>query len=169
MHPAPVSSRRKGLSLVASLGVISTTGMNLGPTAMAPRATRVLSPESTGATGALPDDQLRDMVLGRWRMEAHGTRVVDNRPDGTASMDVTFDFVASLLYGPKLALELRWSIENGALTYTIHSGAPQPSFDRMTATYGRQATYEIKSIDKTRMHLVRVDVPDQSHLWTRVD
>ncbi len=165
MRPAPVSSRRAGLSLVASLGVISTTGLSLGPESPEPAE----SATALSASVTLPDEQLRAMILGRWRTESHGVRIVDNQADGTASMDLAFDFVASLLYGDKMKLQMRWGVEKGLLRYTIQSGSPKPAVDRMTSTYGSQATYYFKSIGAKRMHLVRVSDPDESYIWTRVE
>src|SRR5690349_9940224 len=125
MDSAAVSTRRARFSLVASLGVISTAGLNLGPRLTprsAPLTTSDPSPGPSQPANVSPSDrQLREMIVGRWRTESHGTRVVTNRPDGTASMDVTFDFIASLVYGEKMKLELRWGVEKGVLTYTIQS------------------------------------------------
>ena len=46
----PVPSRRAGFSLIASLGVISTTGLNLGPD-------RIMTPEvSPAPNNATPSD-----------------------------------------------------------------------------------------------------------------
>ena len=165
MRSGPVSSRRAGLSLVASLGVLSTTGFTLGP--KPPASSEPVKAPSVSST--LSNEELRAMVLGRWRTESHGTRIVDNRADGTASMDVTFDFIASLVYGEKMKLELNWSVDEGRLRYTIQSGTPQSSFNRMTSNYGSQATYHFKSIGTKRMHLVRVNDPDESYIWTRVE
>src|SRR5688500_15861143 len=109
MNSAPVSSRRAGLSLIASLGVISTTGLSLGPKSTGP-ADPVTVPS---VSSALSDEQLRAMILGRWRTQSHGTRIVHNHADGTASMDLKFDFVASLLYGDKMKLQMQWGVENG--------------------------------------------------------
>jgi hypothetical protein len=162
MQSAPVSSRRAGLSLVASLGVISTTGLNLGPKTAEPAT-------AASIAFSLSDEQLRAMILGRWQTQSHGTRIVNNRADGSASMDLTFDFIASLLYGDKMQLEMRWGVENGLLRYTIESGSPRQAVDRMTATYGAQATYRFKSIGTKRMHLVRVIDPDESYIWTRIE
>jgi len=164
MNSAPVSPRRAGLSLIASLGVISTTGLNLGP-----KSPRQAEPAAASVSSTYSDEQLSAMILGRWRTQSHGTRIVHNHADGTASMDLTFDFVASLLYGNTMKLQMRWDVENGRLRYTIESGTPKAAVDRMTSTYGIQATYYFKSIGEKRMHLVRVSDPDESYIWTRVD
>ncbi len=108
------------------------------------------------------------MILGRWRTNSDGGRVVVNRPDGTASMDVTFDFVASLIYGQGMKLELTWTVNNGILGYTIQSGTPESTVKSITATYGAYASYHFQSISPDRMHLVRVIDPNESYVWTRV-
>ncbi|QDT54921.1 hypothetical protein Pan44_29610 [Caulifigura coniformis] len=156
--------RRAGFSLLASLGVVSVVGLSLGtnPPDRAPAAVAT-------AEKSLPTDaDIRAMIPGRWKTESNGTRVVDNRADGTASMDVTFDFVASLLYGAKMKLELKWIVEDGKLVYTIQSGTPADSANSIIKTYGSQATYRIGSIEPDRMHLIRVIDPTETYTWTRV-
>jgi hypothetical protein len=84
-------------------------------------------------------------------------------------MDVTFDFIASLVYGEKMKLELRWGVEKGVLTYTIQSGEPRAAAERMTSTYGSQAAYDFRSISDQQMHLVRTTDKDEGNVWTRVE
>jgi hypothetical protein len=128
------------------------------------------SSQTTSTQPAAPSDaELYALVLGRWRTESGGGRVVDNRPDGTAVMDVTFDFIASLIYGQGMKLELQWGIERGVLTYTIQSGTPEKTVKDITAAYGAKASYSFKSIAPNRMHLVRIDDASESYVWTRVE
>ena len=165
MRPALPMPRRDGFSLLASLAVVSITALSLGTVpAKRPEATAAAT-RPAGPT----DAELHAMVVGRWQTVSNGTRVVENRPDGTASMDVTFDFVASLLYGEKIKLELRWGIKDGVLVHTIQTGEPKSTVDRIVATYGSQASYHFKSIGEKKMHLVRVIDPDEQYVWTRVD
>ncbi|HVJ88006.1 MAG TPA: hypothetical protein VM452_20245 [Caulifigura sp.] len=174
MQPASPSPRSAGFSLLASLGVISTTGLSLGPNGQKPvrLQSAAQSPSDSSATRSPDgptDDELKALVLGRWRTESNGVRVVENRADGTASMDVTFDFVASLLYGDRLKIELTWTIREGLLLYTMESGVPKGPFDRIVANYGDFASYQFKTISPQRMHLVRAIDPTESYVWTRVD
>lgn len=173
MQPASPSPRSAGLSLLASLGVISTAGLSLGPEARI-RPSLQASAQSPAVAavavpGGLSDDELKSIVLGRWRTESNGVRVIENRADGTASMDVTFDFVASLLYGDRLKIELTWTIHEGLLRYTMESGVPKEPFDRIVANYGSFASYQFRTISPQRMHLVRAIDPTESYVWTRVD
>lgn len=170
MQPAMQSPpRRAGFCLLASLGVLSTVGLSLGSNEQGRVKASGGSKQATGASAGLTDAELRAMILGRWRTETNGTRVVDNRADGTASMDVTFDFVASFLYGDKMQLELTWQVQQGLLVYTIQSGSPKSTVSRIVSTYGSQATYRFQSIGERRMHLVRLIDPSESYVWTRVD
>jgi hypothetical protein len=164
MQPARESSRRATFSLMASLGVLSTTGLSLGTHQNVPGV-----PVAAREASRHSDEQLRALILGRWRTESNGTRVVDNRADGTASMDVRFDFVASLLYGDHMTLDLHWTVHNGVLVYTIQSGSPQATVDRIISAYGDQASYHFRSIGEKRMHLERVIDADEDYVWTRVD
>jgi len=164
MTPSSPLPRRAGFSLLASLGVVSAVGLSLGtnPPDSRPATPPVVQPPLHS------DAKLRSMILGRWKTQSNGTRVVDNRDDGTASMDVTFDFVASLLYGDKMKLELKWFVKDGELVYTIQSGTPVESANSIISTYGSQATYRFGSINPDRMHLIRVIDPTETYTWTRV-
>lgn len=44
-------------------------------------------------------------VLGTWVLDGAIRRVIENRADGTATIDVTFDFVTALRYGSELQLD----------------------------------------------------------------
>src|SRR4051812_3705590 len=113
LQPPP---RRAGFCLLASLGALSTASLSLSLDEAAEIERRATSRDSmsSGAPPAgLTDDELRAMIIGRWRTVSNGTRVVDNRADGTASMDLKFDFVASLLYGDRMHIELMWTLEDG--------------------------------------------------------
>ncbi|HVJ67557.1 MAG TPA: hypothetical protein VM510_06205 [Caulifigura sp.] len=174
MQLTQLPPRRAGFCLLASLGALSTAGISLSPDEAAEVELSGAANLSTGSarTSAAPpgptDDELRTMILGRWQTVSNGTRVVENRPDGTASMDLTFDFVASLLYGDRMQIELTWFISDGLLVYTMQSGKPKSPFDRIVSNYGSQATYRFHSIAADRMHLVRQRDATESYVWTRI-
>lgn len=172
VQPPP---RRAGFCLLASLGALSTATLSLGPDEAAEIHRRTLFPESMssgappGAPAGPTDDELRAMIVGRWQTISNGTRLIENRTDGTASMDLTFAFVASLLYGDKMHIELRWTVEEGLLVYTMQSGTPKSNFDRIVSDFGSLATYRFLSISPERMHLVRQSDPSEDYVWTRVE
>ncbi len=170
MRRASTPPRRAGFSLLAALVAIAAAGASLGP--VRPRSLRLPAPAADVASepsDADRDAELRLMILGRWSTQASGgTRVIGNRADGTASLEVTFDFFAGLLYGEKVQFDLQWSLERGELTYTMQGGRPAAAAARVMADHGRQATYAFRSIAPNRMHLTRIDEPAGDNIWTRI-
>lgn len=128
------------------------------------------SPAASSTSGEPdPDAELRAKILGRWTMTKHGERIIVNRPDGTASMSLTFDWVASLLYGSEMALELTWALRDERLSYTIVSGVPQENYKKLVKDYGDTATYDFEVIEDRRMHLRETSGDKDLYEWTRLD
>lgn len=126
-------------------------------------------PDEEAAKVAAADRALRNLVIGRWKGYFHGNRVVENRPDGTASMDLAFDFVASLLYGPKMSLEMTWEVKDGALCYELVSGLPEDKYKKLVDKEGDEAAYYFEEAGPKVMRLVRTIDPDEKYTWTRIE
>lgn len=84
-----------------------------------------------------------DDLVGRWLLDRSIRREIDIRPDGTASMKVTLDFLTSLVYGKELTLNLNWTLQGDLLTHTVVSGVPQENVDRLVSQYGASMTYRV--------------------------
>ncbi|WP_437193983.1 hypothetical protein [Planctomicrobium sp. SH527] len=84
-----------------------------------------------------------DNLVGRWLLDQSIRREIDIRPDGTASMKVTLDFLTSLIYGKELTLNLNWTLKGNLLTHTVVSGVPQANVDRLVSQYGASMTYRV--------------------------
>ena len=107
-------------------------------------------------------------MLGVWTTEYHGRQVVHNRPDRTARVEIDFDWLASLLYGSHIEMELKWNVENGFLTNVIQYGAPKKNVDRLIADYSNQCQYIVLEIAENELLLQEVLDPDAFHRWRRI-
>ncbi len=110
-----------------------------------------------------------EQILGTWALNApEANRVIENRADGTASIDVTFGFLASFLYGSEVHMELEWTLEDNVLTHTIISGTPEENKQKIIDDFGEKGYFKILSINENEMHLVDFDDPPEEYLWKRV-
>lgn len=107
-------------------------------------------------------------VLGTWMLDGAIRRVIENRADGTAKIDVTFDFVTALRYGSELQLDLEWTLEENVLTHTIVGGSPETGKKRLISDFGNKAYFKILNIDDSEMHLVDFDDPPVEYRWEKV-
>lgn len=152
-------------ALALAGGVIATVGRAV------PVAERVaMSPSGTGqARAAEPttDEQLRQQIVGTWRLVDQGERIVTNRPDGTATMIVRLTFIGSLLYGERLDFELTWEVKDGVLTHAIVSGTPKANVDRLIRDFGSSMSSKIISLDEQALLLEETDGSRDRYRWTR--
>lgn len=99
----------------------------------------VAVPVSAADTG---DDEPADNavaradVIGTWKLEYQGQRVVTMRDDGSAVMRVSLDFFGALLYGESLTLELEWTLEDGILTHRVIRGEPKQNVAKLIRDFG---------------------------------
>ncbi len=128
----------------------------------------VNSDVAIGATEQL-GEITSEQILGTWALNApEANRVIENRADGTASIDVTFGFWASLLYGNEVHLELEWTLEDDLLTHTIVSGTPEKNKQKIIKDFGEKGYFKILSISEKQMHLVDFDDPPEEYFWKKV-
>jgi hypothetical protein len=118
---------------------------------------------------AAEDLKLRKLLVGRWKAAYHGVLIVENRDDGTASMQMQFDFLASFFYGKTLDLKLTWYVENRILTYLIQSGSPEESWKPFRNDFGDKVTYNFREVGENKVQLTRVIAPDERVDWFRTD
>lgn len=137
----------------------------------------VESPTDTGDTPPEPiapdpqsvrDAELRSLLVGVWTHTENGQLWSENRPDGTSRSMLKLDFVASLLYGSEVNLQLTWEVKNGILTHTILDGTPPKSLKALTRDFGRIRSYTIVETTPDRMLLETRDGKKHRELWTRV-
>jgi len=130
----------------------------------------VAVPVSAADTG---DDEPADNavaradVIGTWKLEYQGQRVVTMRDDGSAVMRVSLDFFGALLYGESLTLELEWTLEDGILTHRVIRGEPKQNVAKLIRDFGDARSYRVVSCGD-ELVLEAVDSPDDVYRWTAV-
>lgn len=117
----------------------------------------------------MSDEELRMAILGRWKRIEHGTHIIENRSDGTASMDMQFDLLAGFLYGDRMRLEMTWTVTNGLLSYSVVSGHPKKSSDKLLGDYGKIWRYEFEAVNPDSLHLVLLRKVKEKIDWTRLE
>lgn len=105
--------------------------------------------------------------VGRWETDFHGRMRIEKRPDHTAELVIDFDFLASLLYGSRLTLQLEWKVEGNILTHNIVGGEPADARERLIRDYGRSCSYEILERSEDFVRLRETTEPMQEYLWRR--
>ncbi|MEZ6068562.1 MAG: hypothetical protein R3B90_23265 [Planctomycetaceae bacterium] len=114
------------------------------------------------------DSQFAVSLLGRWRGSIQGQQVIEMRPDGTASVVADLNFWASLLYGPRLEMDLSWRVENGVLTQEVLRGVPADKVAQLKKDRGAVRAYQILELDGGTLRLRLVEDPTTEELWTRL-
>ena len=115
----PVPQRRRRSVLIAGIillaGIISQTYHyfwfdSLLPGDSETQVKKVTTGDEGSEEAASTKIYAVEDVLGTWVLDGTIRRVIENRADGTATIDVTFDFVTALRYGSELQLDLEWTL-----------------------------------------------------------
>lgn len=133
-----------------------------------PKASATVPPTTAAVSKATLEAQRRQLLLGRWKLDYHGTWINDYETGGTGRVRVDFDYAASWLYGDAIDFVLEWSLEGDTLTQTLASGKPKENYDALIKAYGNRRVYEVLELTKTRMRL-RSKADNEISVWTRVD
>lgn len=164
-----------GALAVLALRTPRTSPSPPGPTAPAFAAAPATDPRlsdprlrpPSAAISLLSDAERTQRLLGSWTTRHHGRQRIINRADGTASLDIEFDFLAGLLYGSHMRLELTWKIEQGVLTNVIQRGSPAANVERLKQDFGNSCRYRMLELSDTRLLLQEIDDPASLHEWVR--
>jgi hypothetical protein len=112
------------------------------------------------------DAALRRKIAGTWEQQRHGHRALTVRSDGTATMSIEPAQLWRLVVGPRLTLEIVWTIQDGRLDFESVSGEPQDKFDVATRMFGRKRSYPIQDVNDEQIMLT--DESDGSEeVWFR--
>lgn len=133
------------------------------PTAMTPAV--VDEPELASAVSVSPTvvgdtvggDTAGDEVskyVGTWYAEVHGTRLTTLEPDGTGVVHAKLDWVAALLYGSELQINVEWKVDGNIMTHTIVSGTPEKNIAALTRDFGTSKDYRIDKYEGDTMTLI---------------
>ena len=151
-------------ALALLCGVVATRAVALRPE---PSTGSVTGAPDVASAAAPTDDELRRRIQGIWRLEDHGERIVENRPDGTATMIVRLNFAGALFYGSRLDFELTWSVVDGVLTHSIVSGTPKANVDKLVRDWGSSMSSRILGLDDRMLHLEETNASKDRYRWYR--
>lgn len=149
----PISAGEAAVSLVALPAPATTSPATVAP------SPAVATPQSR-------DEALKAQFLGVWTHAENGDQWIENRPDGTARMLLKLNFVASLLYGKQIQMDLSWDVKDGVLSHTIVNGTPMENVNKIIKDYGKSRIYTILETTPERM-LLQSLTDKQKDLWTR--
>lgn len=118
-------------------------------------------------TAELQNDRTASLI-GTWEASKLGHQTLTNRPDGTATIDMSLTPLAAALYGRRVTLDLKWTLDGDYLTQTIVGGSPARSVDKLVRKYGD--TFKYKLLDRNAGQLLVADVSGSSEpvRWTAV-
>lgn len=150
--------------LDSSIPVRNSTETNADANRAEPANDEVPEPEATLSA----DEQIEQAFLGTWQLEDHGLRTIVVKPDGSASMHIELDFFASLIYGEEMTMELTWFVRDGVLTYSVVSGQPVESVDRVVNDFGRERSYRVLELGVDLIQLQDTKFPGNKYDWVNV-
>ncbi len=113
-------------------------------------------------------DQLRNAVIGHWKLERDGQRLLSLRVDGTATMDVTLTAWQAVLFGERMRFDILWSLDGDALVLQTTGGEPATAVEAITKIYGVVRRQPILEIDQDHMLLKDPDPGERDHDYRRL-
>lgn len=116
-----------------------------------------------------PSAEPKDLPLvGTWRREKHGERVLDVQTDGTARMTVRPAGTWAFLLGERVEVDVRWELQNETLMVSITDGRPESALKAVRRLWGNSWSRTL--IECTDRKLVMRDESDGSlEEWQRVE
>jgi hypothetical protein len=112
---------------------------------------------------------LQQAILGVWEDDYQGHRTLTLKDDGTGSMLVELEGLASSLFANTMEFDEEWSFDaDGQLLTMIASGGkPATKVNLVLRMYGTRATYKV--VDVSEDVMVLVDQADEKRYeWRRV-
>ena len=176
---SPSRSERAGVRRAAAVAAFAAflIGCGAKEEPPAPPAAPPADAAAAGETAAVDAEAVeRDLIrrfAGTYTRESYGHRVMDVRPDGTATMNVDMDPFYRWMTGPKITVEIAWELTDvpGEDRRGVHfesvSGSPESSFDAVTKLFGTEADWLIDSADDDKLVLYD-PADDETVEWVRV-
>ncbi|MEO1996462.1 MAG: hypothetical protein ABGZ17_14435 [Planctomycetaceae bacterium] len=112
--------------------------------------------------------ELRRAVIGDWKLERDGQRLLSLQADGTASMNVTLTGWQTVLFGEKMRFDIRWSLDGRELVLETTGGEPATAVEAVTKVYGVVRRQPILEVNSEHMLLKDPDEGEADHDYIRV-
>lgn len=161
-------------ALGSTLNLDSPTPAHAKPNAVAstskPDIATGDTPKEDGVSSDTPQTdthvELETAILGTWKQYSYGHRLLNVKPDGTATIDVKLDGLSAVAFGEKLRIDIAWEIQDQTLVFKTTGGTPEASLNAVKSIYGDNRVYQILEINEKQM-LLREGEEDKTP-WDRV-
>ncbi|NQV23466.1 MAG: hypothetical protein HQ518_03770 [Rhodopirellula sp.] len=112
--------------------------------------------------------RLSQLLVGDWRQDFHGERILSIKADGSATMTILPSVFFTVVFGQKIDVTMFWSIKDGHMDYGISGGTPEDKVKMAASTWGDHWVEKIITLDDTKLDLLSVDGTSHS-IWERVN
>ncbi|MDA0282587.1 MAG: hypothetical protein O3B13_17030 [Planctomycetota bacterium] len=130
-------------------------------------AGHVITPDESHVAQNPAEERLNRLIVGTWRQNYFGERTLSVTADGTAAMTIVPDSVWAFAFGPRIDLNMFWSIKDGHLDYGVSGGTPAEKVRMASTTWGDHWIEKIILLDENKLDLLSVDGVTHS-IWERV-
>ena len=135
------------------------------------------SPSSLESTEVIPvnpkdmtEEQVCELVTGFWKSQYYGTRHLEIRDDGTATIYYRASILARFVIGKQVLIQYDWEFdpEKTQVTFIAKSGLPVNGYEYIVEKWGaNQCQTVIKATPKL---LLLLDLDGETeHHWRRID
>ena len=108
-----------------------------------------------------------EQLVGVWTLNDNISRTLETFADGTGHIDVKLDFVSSFLYGSRLSMDLKWTLEGDRLTQVVTGGTPEKNVKRLLNDFGDSRAYRIAEVTDEYLLLETLGNPPMQERWER--
>lgn len=164
VRPAP-ETRHEHAGPQTSVSRIAGTGH--APASPSPAGPSATAQETGSRPEAGPEIRLRNLLVGGWRQEFFGARVLTVRPDGTGEMIIRPNDLWKAAFGAELRLTMFWSLAGDRIDYGIRSGTPADRVRQAVQLWGDHWNEQIVELTSERLVLLAADGVTRS-VWERV-
>lgn len=117
---------------------------------------------------AISDVEHKKLIIGKWKTERGGTRILTVSDDGIAVIDAEIDgFFKQKLFGKKLRIDLTWDIQDAHVYMKCTGGEPSWAINAFTKFYGTERNQPILNLDEKQL-LLKDDADDPDHDYERI-
>lgn len=117
---------------------------------------------------AIADAKYKQLILGKWKTERSGTRILTVSEDGTAVIDAEISgFFKQKLFGKKMRIDLEWAVEDAQVYMKCVGGKPGWAINAFTKLYGTERRQPILNLDDRQL-LLKDDADDPDHDYERI-
>ncbi|MBL4883037.1 MAG: hypothetical protein JKY95_00695 [Planctomycetaceae bacterium] len=115
-------------------------------------------------------EQVKKLVTGFWKSKYYGTRHLEIRDDGTATIYYEASMLARLVIGKQVLIQYDWEYDASKtqVKFIATSGEPTEGFDYIIDKWGKNQQQTVVQASQELMLLLDSDGETEHH-WRRLD